>query len=980
MKNGLDVFDFKEEDELLEYSAGKILGKFKNPSLYNPDILKSAHGSNIVKKGRSSDANEGDNTHNSSNNGTISTSLETVREDFATQDTSAGPDAAFQSRSPRHEDGPCPEMDTFESKHSFTEIEARFSCGEAPSPRKSQSTCALVASPFNSGPVNVKPEDDGSDESSPSSSISNIAENDAIVNPRSSDICFSAPDMDAINIAADYVLFRDNYYSGCMVTFSSDGIKISGDPGYGEQENFCFERAIEAIIHIESRQLRRFGTGTIKLHFLPKDAAQDVNADGVELLEFALVEPNWSGKFEEIASLNVKYSSVSSTAWDMDFQMDGGADILQRRPYFPTFDEALEDVVYPKGDIDAVSISKRDFDLLQPETFVNDTIIDFYIKYLKSLIPPEERHRFHFFNSFFFRKLADLDKDPSSASDGRAAFLRVHKWTRKVDIFGKDYVFIPVNFSLHWSLLVICHPGEVAGFKDEDLGKSLRVPCILHMDSIKGTHAGLKNLVQSYLWEEWRARQKDTSDDLSTKFFNLRFVPLELPQQENSFDCGLFLLHYLELFLVEAPPNFSPFKINKSSKFLTVDWFPPAEASLKRTLIQRLISGLLDNHNRELSFGDCSDEPESSFPQNNMKETAVQLVSERCTSAVACHGKISSSDTSQGIEITLLQSSMRNADCVNDPGLVLRELFEPGVAAGSLLAECSSFDQPSYYRHNDAVSQQIEDDEETEEPFVYFPSGDAIFQQAGGMAPQSGSIPYSLRECGAEPSWNPGISVQGEDDAFSPETSTDDSDVGIIENCPVQKDLDLCQSHGIDKQVSQSMEKMECLAGTLESSVMKISEDLDRVHDGNEKGKLAFCQEDTTTLHRDLKMVENGPHQQSEEAEITSDDAQAAEPDEKQRLGHEVMVESDENQICDKLKAKSGEKQSNGSNVSMESDDCNVIGESDEKQLMEDSNLKGESDEMQRIEDNSVMAQSDEHPGAKRRRVEGEDQSGNLRL
>lgn len=45
-----------------------------------------------------------------------------------------------------------------------------------------------------------------------------------------------------------------------------------------------------------------------------------------------------------------------------------------------SFDEAFEDVVYPKGDSDAVTICKRDVDLLQPETFVNDTIIDFYIK------------------------------------------------------------------------------------------------------------------------------------------------------------------------------------------------------------------------------------------------------------------------------------------------------------------------------------------------------------------------------------------------------------------------------------------------------------------------------------------------------------------------------------------------------------------------------------------------------------------------
>lgn len=45
-----------------------------------------------------------------------------------------------------------------------------------------------------------------------------------------------------------------------------------------------------------------------------------------------------------------------------------------------SFSKPFEEVIYPKGDPDSVSISKRDVDLLCPDTFVNDTIIDFYIK------------------------------------------------------------------------------------------------------------------------------------------------------------------------------------------------------------------------------------------------------------------------------------------------------------------------------------------------------------------------------------------------------------------------------------------------------------------------------------------------------------------------------------------------------------------------------------------------------------------------
>ncbi|GJZ68854.1 retrotransposon protein, putative, ty1-copia subclass [Tanacetum coccineum] len=132
--------------------------------------------------------------------------------------------------------------------------------------------------------------------------------------------------------------------------------------------------------------------------------------------------------------------------------------------YFPYFDQPFEEVVYPKGEIDAVSIGKRDVDMLLPDTFVNDTITDFYIKL-----------RFHFLNSFFFRKLADLDKEPIDACKRKEAFQRVRKWTRKVNLFEKDYIFIPISYNYHWSIIVMCHLGELATYQDEDVTKLSKV-------------------------------------------------------------------------------------------------------------------------------------------------------------------------------------------------------------------------------------------------------------------------------------------------------------------------------------------------------------------------------------------------------------------------------------------------------------------------------------------------------------------------
>ncbi|PKU77578.1 putative ubiquitin-like-specific protease 2B [Dendrobium catenatum] len=116
----------------------------------------------------------------------------------------------------------------------------------------------------------------------------------------------------------------------------------------------------------------------------------------------------------------------------------------------------------------------------------------FSYRYLQNKVQPIEKKRFHFFNSFFFRKLADLDKDPGSISEGRAAFQRVYVFLFLVRVYvGND--------SLHWSLLVICHPGEIITFRDDDLKSSPKVPCILHMDSIIGSHSGLKDLIQRLL-------------------------------------------------------------------------------------------------------------------------------------------------------------------------------------------------------------------------------------------------------------------------------------------------------------------------------------------------------------------------------------------------------------------------------------------------------------------------------------------------
>ncbi|XP_031479747.1 probable ubiquitin-like-specific protease 2A isoform X2 [Nymphaea colorata] len=478
-----------------------------------------------------------------------------------------------------------------------------------------------------------------------------------------------------IIVCTDFVRYGDKVCTETLLIFRSDCIKIETIRTSECEQDLHLEVAILDVNFMEWYWVQSVATAYFLVHVTSTAKAEIekvLGTIGPAKLAFAVSDPGWFEKVQMIMSLSERYGKISKLDYDcLDLSNEMIREIdefVSEKTMFGAngfsngISESFEELVFPKGDSDAVSISKRDVELLQPDTFINDTIIDFYIKYLESKLLPEDKDRFHFFNSFFFRKLADLDKNPGSAFEGKVAFQRVRKWTRKVDIFRKDYLFIPVNFNLHWSLIVVCHPGEAAFFKDGKVNENEKVPCILHMDSIKGSHVGLKDLVQSYLWEEWKERHMDAKEAAENdvlRFSDMRFVPLELPQQENSFDCGLFLLHYVELFLKEAPLTFNPFSIKKFSIFLNKGWFPPAEASLKRLFIQKLIYELLEGQpctNCSTIANDCLEV--AKLPEEDSEnDLTVELASDRCNPAGLSLGRSLGSDVDSGGVSELLESS-----------------------------------------------------------------------------------------------------------------------------------------------------------------------------------------------------------------------------------------------------------------------------------------------------------------------------------
>ncbi|KAJ8356086.1 hypothetical protein SKAU_G00188800 [Synaphobranchus kaupii] len=132
----------------------------------------------------------------------------------------------------------------------------------------------------------------------------------------------------------------------------------------------------------------------------------------------------------------------------------------------PTFTgPVVKLMVYPpppaKG---GMSVTNEDLHCLNNGEFLNDVIIDFYLKYLfMERLKKEDAQRSHMFSSFFYKRLNQRERrslaDTANLPIQKRKHNRVKTWTRHVDLFQKDFIFVPINESAHWYLAVICFPG-----------------------------------------------------------------------------------------------------------------------------------------------------------------------------------------------------------------------------------------------------------------------------------------------------------------------------------------------------------------------------------------------------------------------------------------------------------------------------------------------------------------------------------------
>uniref|UniRef100_A0A8C6SMI2 Ubiquitin-like protease family profile domain-containing protein n=1 Tax=Neogobius melanostomus TaxID=47308 RepID=A0A8C6SMI2_9GOBI len=205
-----------------------------------------------------------------------------------------------------------------------------------------------------------------------------------------------------------------------------------------------------------------------------------------------------------------------------------------------------------------ISVSSEDLQCLTQGEFLNDVIIDFYLKYLLlEGVGGAVAERSHVFSSFFYKQLS---KRRAAGEDVSVPHQRVKTWTRNIDIFNKDFLFIPVNQEAHWFLVLVCFPG-------------LEEPKLVEFSPSSGSS------LCSYLHVEWESR-RGSKRLFSTETF--KTCNCRVPQQDNSSDCGLYLLQYAQAFLQNPVVDLElPVRLDA--------WFPRQHVRDKREEIRRLV-------------------------------------------------------------------------------------------------------------------------------------------------------------------------------------------------------------------------------------------------------------------------------------------------------------------------------------------------------------------------------------------------------
>ena len=225
------------------------------------------------------------------------------------------------------------------------------------------------------------------------------------------------------------------------------------------------------------------------------------------------------------------------------YQLDIGPIPPLANTSLPNWKEHLRYKVYMKQQV-AYMLTRDDLRTLHGSNWLNDEVINFYIGMLRA-----KYNDTYIFNSFFFTKY--LMEDTINQGCARV--------TKKVALFDHKRICIPIHVSSHWIMAVLSIPSWTLMLYDSGMNFTVDPSRSVILDKIK-TYFLFE--VQNKSSDEYKEKSNfidvEKAVTYKSKLDRIRpTVKLHLPQQTGGFDCGVYMLHFIECMCSGRKPKLS---------------------------------------------------------------------------------------------------------------------------------------------------------------------------------------------------------------------------------------------------------------------------------------------------------------------------------------------------------------------------------------------------------------------------------------
>ena len=240
----------------------------------------------------------------------------------------------------------------------------------------------------------------------------------------------------------------------------------------------------------------------------------------------------------------------------------------------------------------SLDIQVKDEKTLNDGVFLNDGIVNFYLKIIEDEYTCGEgkSNNVLILKSFFYNFISnqqtlDLSNNDFSYPES-CSYIKT-----KINVFDYKTLIIPTCENYHWSLIIvndidkmknIFSEENMKAYHDEEnlvgtnLGEKTQggdYPEIFYLDSFYDISQRRMLIILKYLFYEY---QKIYSVDVNMynylvkNYYKIECYNPDVPKQNNTYDCGIFLLMYAEIFLYN-PMYFlklisKKYKVNKNNE------------------------------------------------------------------------------------------------------------------------------------------------------------------------------------------------------------------------------------------------------------------------------------------------------------------------------------------------------------------------------------------------------------------------------